>query len=218
MILYHFFFDLNYFALARFDFNNDPFWLSARALILSLFLGLVGVSLQLFYERGFNKKSYLRRLGLIILSAALVSLTSYLMFPNTMIFFGVLHFIALASVLALAFVRFYIVNLVLGTVIIFAGLWFKHPFFNQQWAQWIGFMTYKPFTEDYVPIFPWLGVVLIGLFLGKALITVPKFRFLLAWDTNNKLERGLAYAGRHSLIIYMTHQPILITLIYFLSK
>lgn len=214
MIAYHFAFDLNYFGLVQFDFNTDPFWLSARALILSLFLGLVGVSLQIFYARGFSGKSYGKRLGLIAGSAALVSYASYLMFPQTFIFFGVLHFIAAASVVALLFVRFHVLNLLLGSVVILAGLWFKHPFFDQPWAQWIGLMTYKPLTEDYVPFFPWFGVVLIGLFLGSLVTQSPRLKLFLSAGHEKALGRLLSAAGRHSLIIYLVHQPILIALIY----
>lgn len=214
MIAYHFAFDLSYFGLAQFDFNNDLFWLSARALILSLFLGLVGVSLQLFYARGFNVKSYLKRLGLITVSAALVSFASYLMFPETLIFFGVLHFIAVASVVALLFVRLHVFNLLLGSVFILAGLWFKHPFFDQPWAQWLGFMTHKPLTEDYVPLFPWLGVVLVGLFFGSLVTKSPRLKMMLGKGHKRQPGRALSTAGRHSLIIYLAHQPILIALIY----
>ena len=218
MIAYHFAFDLNYFGLVQFDFNTDPFWLGARALILSLFLGLVGVSLQIFYARGFNGKSYLKRLGLIAGSAALVSFASYLMFPQTLIFFGVLHFIAVASVVALLFVRFHVFNLLLGSIFILAGLWFKHRFFDQPWAQWIGFMTHKPLTEDYVPLFPWLGVVLIGLFIGSLILKSPRVKMLLVKGHEHELGRVVSIAGRHSLIIYLAHQPILIALIYLLTQ
>lgn len=218
MIGYHFFFDLNYFGLAQLDFNNDPFWLGARTFILSLFLGLVGVSLRLFYERGWVWQKYWQRLVWIGVSAIIVSLASWVMFPDSMIFFGVLHFIAMASVLALVFLRGYISNLALGVLIIIAGSTLTHPFFDQPWMQWLGFMTHKPITQDYVPLFPWLGVVLIGLFLGKVLITSPRLGWILDWRNQNQLLRGLAYAGRHSLIIYMIHQPILIAIIYFLLK
>ncbi len=214
MIAYHFAFDLNYFGLVQFEFNTDPFWLGSRALILSLFLGLVGVSLQIFYTRGFNGKSYLKRLGMIAGSAALVSFASYLIFPETLIFFGVLHFIAVASVVALLFVRFHAFNLLLGSVVILAGLWFKHPFFDQPWAQWLGFMTHKPLTEDYVPLFPWLGVVLIGLFFGSLIGKSPRLSMLLSKGPKHSPEGALITAGRHSLIIYLAHQPILIALIY----
>ena len=216
MIGYHFFFDLNYFGLARLDFNSDPFWLGARTLILSLFLGLVGVSLQLFYERGWVWQKYLQRLAWISVSAIIVSLASWLMFPESIVFFGVLHFIAVASVSALVFLRGYILNLTLGVLAIIAGTTLTHPFFDQPWLQWLGFMTHKPITEDYVPLFPWFGVVLIGLFLGKVLLTSPRLNWLLGWKTKNQLLRGLAYAGRHCLIVYMVHQPILIAMIYFL--
>ena len=47
MMAYHFTFDLNYFNVVHIDFNHNHFWLSARALIVSMFLGLVGVSAAL---------------------------------------------------------------------------------------------------------------------------------------------------------------------------
>jgi len=80
---------------------SDPFWLNFRLIIVSLFLGLVGFSLQLTTARRIRIRPYLKRLGLVAGSAALISLGTWLMYGDKMILFGVLHFIALASVLGL---------------------------------------------------------------------------------------------------------------------
>lgn len=208
MVAYHFCFDLNYFRLAAFDFYQDAFWLGARALIVTLFLLLVGISLHLATARGLKFTPFARRLALLAGCAAVVSASSYAMFPASGIFFGVLHFIAVASILGLLFRRFGAANLALGTAWIAAGLLFSHIWFDQPWANWIGFMTHKPVTEDYVPLFPWFGVVLLGLFAGRHAGKLP--RALLPAPSGRVLE----LAGRHSLAIYMLHQPVLLGLLY----
>jgi len=218
MVAYHFCFDLNYFQLAVFDFYHSPFWLAARAAIVTLFLLLVGISLHLATENGLRLPSFLRRLGLLAGCAALVSASSYAMFPASGIFFGVLHFIVIASLLGLLFRRFHGVNLIVGMAWIAAGLLLQHPWFDQPWASWIGFMTYKPVTEDYVPLFPWFGVVLLGLFLGKTLSLKDWGAKQDNRQPGSPPARLLNWAGKHSLAIYMLHQPVLLGVLYFLSQ
>ena len=124
MVVYHFCFDLSYFGLADFNFYRDPFWLHSRTFILSMFLLLVGVSLVLAAGRKLDTSRYMRRLAMLIASAVLISVSTRWMFGDRFIFFGVLHFITLASVLGLLFVRAGWVNLVLGIVVIlFANLY-----------------------------------------------------------------------------------------------
>lgn len=213
MMAYHFTFDLNYFNVVHIDFNHDHFWLSARALIVSMFLGLVGVSLYLANGYGFNRRRFWRRIGILVGCAMVVSLASYIMFPRTMIFFGILHFIIVASLLGVLCVRFYWGNLIIGALIVIAGLLAQDPFFNQPALQWVGLMTHKPATEDYVPMFPWFGVVLIGIFLGKYIYSEPVPSFA-RWQGNSTLGRTLTLGGRHSLLIYMLHQPLFIGILY----
>ena len=166
MFIYHFCFDLNYFGYVSIQFNSDPFWLNFRSLIVSLFLGVVGFSLYLAHERHWNHLAWLKRFGLLTLASLAVSLGSYLMYPNSFIFFGILHFIALASLVGLLFIRLGYLNLLLGSIILIASNHFSHPFFNQPAWQWLGLMSHSPSTEDYVPFFPWFGIILIGLGLA----------------------------------------------------
>lgn len=215
MIAYHFCYDLTYFGFARFDFFNDPFWLHSRTFILSLFLLVAGMSLTLATCDGVRLRPYLQRLGLIAGCAALISLTSHFMFGPRWIFFGVLHFIVVASVLGLAFVRRPRTALLCGSTLIALDRVFAHPLFDQTALQWLGLMTHKPPTEDYVPLIPWFGVVLIGISLGHALrrrITQPQR------PSDALPVRLLASAGRHSLVIYMLHQPVLMGTLWILRR
>lgn len=214
MFSFHFSFDLNYYGFIQQDFYHSLFWTHYRIVIVSTFLALVGISLFLATRHGFKATAYFRRLGLLVLFAALVSLASYVQFPNSMIFFGILHFIAVASVLGLAFTRFYWLNLCIGIGLIIIGNQVQLSFFNHSLWQWFGLMTQKPITEDYVPLLPWFGVVLIGLFLGKFIYQQNHLPRLQSWKSEHPIFKTLGFAGKHSLIIYMIHQPIFMGLLY----
>ena len=218
MVYYHFSYDLTHFGYAGFDFYHDPYWLHLRTFIVSLFLGLVGVSLVLASNHGINWQRYARRLGLLIFFALAITLNSYYMFPGRTIVFGILHFIAFASVAGLLFVRGYWSSLVLGVAIVVLDMLFQHPFFNQYAIHWIGLMTHKPATEDYVPVIPWFGVVLIGIFVGHSLLRRSVLQPLVGFHSRNRLARGLAFAGRHSLLIYVVHQPVLFGLVWLVNR
>jgi uncharacterized membrane protein len=214
MVFYHFCYDLEYFHLASFDFSHDPFWLNLRTLIVSLFLGLVGVSLVLASEHGINQRRYFKRLGLLVVFALAITINSYFMFPGRTIVFGILHLIAFASVAGLVFVRRPVVSLVVGIGLIGLNLVYQHRFFDQAWIHWLGLMTHRPATEDYVPVIPWFGVVLIGIFLGHLLQRRAALQFVRTFHIQATPARGLALAGRHSLLIYMLHQPVLFGMLW----
>jgi uncharacterized membrane protein len=214
MVVFHFCFDLAYFELADFDFYSDPFWLNLRTLILSMFLGLVGVSLVLANRNGLDRKRYLKRLTLLVLSALAISLSTWWMFGARFVFFGVLHFITVASVLGLLFLRFDWMNLLLGIGLIgFAGN-NSFAWFDQAGWRWIGLMTHKPATEDYVPLLPWFGVVLMGMFTAKRLLRLAWVQGLERSLHDKRLVRILAFSGQRSLWIYLLHQPLLIGLVW----
>ncbi len=206
MVAFHFCFDLSYFGLADFNFYEDSFWLNARTLILSSFLFLVGVSLVLATRSGLILTRYLRRLGYLLAAALLVSVATWWIFAERFVFFGVLHFIALASVLGLLFVRAGWLNLVLGVALILVANRYQSPWFDEPGRRWIGLMTHKPPTEDYVPLLPWFGVVLLGMFAGPTMRRLARH-----WQPRSAAPPldWLAFAGRHSLFIYLLHQPLL---------
>ena len=217
MFIYHFSYDLNYFNFARLNFATGDFWLNFRVLIITLFLTIMGISLYLANYRGLNKKHFLRRLTLLIVYSILVSISSWVMFPTAMIFFGILHFIAVASVLGLLFIRFGLMNLFFGLALIIIGQTIEHPVFDHSYLRWFGLMTTLPITVDYVPLLPWFGVVLIGIYMGEILSQRPPESFFRSWKSNDPISHILALGGRHSLHIYMLHQPLFLGILYIIN-
>ena len=209
MIVYHFAFDLRYFHALDADFEHAAFWLGFRALIVTSFMTLVGVSLVLADVAGTSPAKFWKRIALIAACALAASIGSYLVFPRTYIYFGILHCIAVASVLAWPLVRLPRAAFVAGLAIIAAGLTLSHPAFDHRALSWLGFTTMKPATEDYVPLVPWLGVVLIGVAAGHLLVN-SGFRALGPLAAS---PAWLRWLGRHSLAVYMVHQPILLGLL-----
>ena len=210
MIIYHACFDLNQFGFIHQAMNHSPFWLAARAIIVTSFLLLVGISLVLSNAQGGMR--FWRRIVYISLCALLVSLASMLMFPQSYIFFGVLHCIVVASLIGYRLTPYPRLLLLLGVSIVMFGVGFAHPVFDTPYLQWLGLMTFKPMTEDYVPIFPWLGVVCLGMVLGHYLLKQPCF-LQLAQQTKFS-HPVLNWLGQKSLFIYMVHQPILMAILW----
>lgn len=208
MLLYHFFFDLAWFGSFAADFNNDPFWLSLRALILSLFLAVSGISIHLSTRKGIRWSRYWRGVAVLVVAAALVSVGSYAVFPNSWIFFGVLHCIAVSRLLALPFVGRPWAAVVLGVLVLAAGHTLEFPLFDQPGLRWVGMMTHKPVTEDYVPLVPWTGVVLAGMFAGHVMVGGPGGH-LAKWKPVSPAWGPVLWMGRHSLPVYLLHQPVL---------
>ena len=210
MIVYHAAFDLNWFHIISADFNHDRFWLSFRDLIVSSFLLLVGVSLVLASRAGISPKRFWNRIALVAACAILVTVGSYVTFPKTFITFGILHCIVVSSILGWPLVRFPRAALMVGVVVIVAGVAIGVPLFDLPLLNWVGLMTHKPATEDYVPLLPWFGVVLVGISIGWWLLE-RRMRDLR--QISRASPKWLTWVGRHSLLVYMIHQPIMMGLL-----
>lgn len=215
MAVFHFCFDLNHFGLwePRQFFTRDPFWTTQRTAIVTMFLFCAGLA-QAVALQGADAtaprwdRRFWRRWGQVAGCALLVSAGSATMFPKSWIFFGVLHGIAVMLLLlrVLAPLRAaWLLPLALGALALphFA----RQPWLNAPWLAWIGLPQTKPLTEDYVPVLPWLGVMLLGLVAGRWLLAHR--RGLLAGAVP-ALAAPLATLGRFSLSFYMLHQPVLI--------
>jgi uncharacterized membrane protein len=125
---------------------------------------------------------------------------SFILFPQTWIYFGILHFIALGSVISVVFVKRPKISIGVGLLIL-VGFWtniltddWPFKFFNDLLPR---------STEDFVPLIPWLGVMLIGQGVS-GLVNLKRINL-----SGNKITKSLAAMGKHGLIIYLIHQPIL---------
>jgi uncharacterized membrane protein len=193
--------------------------LYARA-IASSFLFISGFSLVLAHGNGIRWKNFGKRLAIIIGAALLVTAATYFAIPQGFIFFGILHEIALASVVGLLFLRLPWPVTVLTAAIVIAAPNYLQPsdVFNPPWLWWVGLSTHTHNSFDYVPVLPWLGVFLLGVAFGD-------IGAIKDWLRQN--ARGIrpmtswmapfAFLGRHTLVFYLVHQPVLISILYVFS-
>jgi len=206
MVVYHFCFDLRYFGVARWDFEHDIRWLAARTLILSSFLLIAGISAALARRDPAADARWPRHVAVIGGAALLVTAASAMMFPRSFIWFGVLHAIALSLLLARPLIDRPRAAVAAGVIVIAAGVMLSSQHFDNRMLGWLGFMTGKPMTEDYVPLFPWSGVLFLGIAAGHALVA-SNFAMLAPLA---RMPRALRFLGRHSLAVYLVHQPLLL--------
>ncbi len=211
MIIFHFAWDLRFFGFIETNISQHPLWANFARAIAGSFLILSGISLVLLTRDGFDRDRFLKRLGIIGGAALLVTVVTFFSMPKSFIFFGILHCIALSSVLALPFLRLPVMVTAGVAVAVFTlPLGFAHPFFDTPWLQWTGLGTILPVTNDYVPVFPWFALALAGVVIGKWIVHSPP-----VW-LQSQPEGALAFtakAGRLSLPIYLLHQPVLMALI-----
>jgi uncharacterized membrane protein len=219
MIDFHYAWFLNYFGFVSVDLNN-LFWGSIARFVELTFITLVGVSLTLSYSKLKNRedvfsKNTLR--GLTILGCAIiVTVASYFLVPNNYIIFGVLHLIGVSIIFSSFFIEFGLLNLVLGTAVIAVGFLFETIAVNTNWLIWFG-IRYPGFSSiDYFPIFPWFGLILIGIYLGNKFYPFGKRKIKIK-DKPNRLESVMCFLGRHSLLIYFLHIMTIISIIYLMA-
>ena len=210
---FHFSFDLNLWGLwhPRQDFYHDPFWTVQRTLIVSLFMFCAGMGQAVAHEAGVGWGRFWRRWAQVAACALLVSAGSAWMFPHSWISFGVLHGMAVMWILLRLTARWRLPWVWVGTLLIVAPQVLQHPWFDSRWTSWVGLVTHKPITEDYVPVLPWLGVMGWGWALGQwGLKQAPGSRFDVLRGAVAPLGRPLAILGRWSLTFYMVHQPVIL--------
>lgn len=222
MAAFHLSFDLNHFGWwqPRQDFYHDPWWTLQRTAILSLFLWCAGVGQAVACQswwtdaaRSGNRwtRAFWRRWVQIAGCAVLVSLGSAWMFPHSWISFGVLHGMAVMLLLVRCAAAWSNRAIAVVSVCMLVVPWvLSHPLFDQRWWQWVGLVTRKPVTEDFVPVLPWCGVMGLGLLCGRWML-----RHRPHWLRADlpRVMVPLAGLGRWSLSFYMLHQPVFIGLI-----
>jgi uncharacterized membrane protein len=219
MIVYHFSWDLSFYKLIETNILQVPAWRWFARGIAGSFLLLAGVGLALAHAQGFRKLPFLRRLLKVGGAALAVTLVTFFAFPQSYIFFGILHCIAVSSLLALPFLRLHPALSVMAAVFCLAAPWlFTSPALDAPYLDWLGLGASDPVTNDYVPIFPWLGMVLIGVALGKVLVPRQATMALARWRSHDPVSKALIWAGRKSLPIYLIHQPVLLGILYGVSQ
>ncbi|OYT63768.1 hypothetical protein B6U67_01935 [Methanosarcinales archaeon ex4484_138] len=220
MVAYHLSYDLNYFNVYGVDINSGFWWYLARSTAVT-FLLLVGVSLTLSYsktkiqtpEKNTYRK-YLKRGFDIFMLGLAITATTWLLLEEGTILFGILPLIGVSIILAYPFLQYRYLNFIAGVIIISIGIHLKSVTINSPYLFWMGLRPEYFYTLDYFPILPWFGVILIGLFLGNLLYYNSTRMFNLWNQPKNPIVTLFCLIGRHSLPIYLAHQPVLITTLH----
>lgn len=207
MIVFHFVYDLNFFALIDVKLFSDIPYLIWRYLIVNLFLIAVGISLVISYQKQILIAKFLKRLLYLAGAAIIVSIGTYIAFPTAWIYFGILHLIWVLTVIAIFFIRLPKLSLLIAVIILLLDLnnYLDLAFLNNIFASFL-----PDYTLDFYPLFPWAAAMFIGIFLGH----YPYYKKLFKVNDSLKFIR---FFGRHALFVYLTHQLILFPMVWGLS-
>ncbi|WP_027061372.1 DUF1624 domain-containing protein [Mesorhizobium loti] len=218
MASYHFTWDLENFHYTDPGLTAFGGWKIYARCIASTFLFLVGVSLFLAHGRQIRWTGFWKRFAMVAVAAIAISAVTWFVTPGGFIFFGILHEIALASLLGVAFLRLpALLTLLVAAVIIVVPFYVSLESFDHPWLWWVGLSAINPRSNDYVPLFPWFGVVLAGLAVAKLASTSGLLQ-RLASLTPGRWANPLLFIGRHSLAFYLIHQPILFGCVWLFSQ
>lgn len=215
MALYHFCWNLELFGyLEPGSAGSGGLKLFARS-IASSFLILVGISLALAHTNGIRWPSFWQRWAKIVGAALIITIATYFATPGAYIYFGILHHIALASLLGLAFLRAPS-WLLLGTIIAIFGISYAValPAFDTRLLAWTGLYNLAPRSNDFVPVLPWFSAVITGMVLGRLILL---YGHKIGDINSSIITRPLTFIGRRSLMFYLLHQPVLIAIVYTLA-
>ena len=210
MVGFHLFYDLNHFNYIEINIRNGVEWHYFRFFILTLFIGTVGISLALANANGLRPSAIKIRSLKLFLAASIITITTLFTNPAMWIYFGVIHFILVASLVGLLFVSRPLLSLVLGLTIL---VLFNLDLISIHWLylQLRELLHLPKYTEDLVRFVPWFGVVLIGIFIGHK-------KYFDFNTQENRLTKPLTFLGKHALVIYLVHQPILFGFFELLKK
>lgn len=225
MTAFHFSFDLNHFGFIHQDFYRDPVWTVQRTCILSLFLFCAGFGQAMAVQAGQTWGRFWRRWRQIAWCALAVSASSALMFPESWIYFGVLHGMALMLIVCRATASWGRWLWLTGLCVVALGVFAPDLHaalhlpgtLDAKFLNWIGLISHKPVTQDYVPVLPWLGVVWWGMAAGQSSLFNGAMHSPPMKVTASPGPQ-LAWVGQWSLSWYMVHQPLLIGLLTVLSS
>lgn len=217
MALYHLVYDLDVFGGYALD-STSGFWARFADATAGTFIFLVGVSLTLSLARAGGRSGlfgkYLWR-GIRIFGYGLLITLFFGLLGLGAVVFGILHLIGVSIILAYPFLRLGWANVALGLGIVAAGVSlqtsgasFGGALPAQALLAPLGVVPENLTMPDYRPLLPWFGVCLLGVAAGNLLrgrlpeVALP--------ESASRAASPLAFLGRHSLFIYLVHQPIII--------
>lgn len=199
-------------------------WLKIYArIIASTFLFMAGFSLVLANRPNIRWHPFWKRFAMIAAAAIAISIVTRIAMPREWIYFGILHSIAVLSLIGVGFLTLPVALTYGVTIALFIG-WivdivyipgaFDLASFNPRYLAWLGLAVSPERSNDFVPLFPWALAFFAGLSAASLALRTDLLHRVARLGTGGSL---LARVGRHSLVFYLLHQPILFGLVYLLS-
>ena len=216
MIIYHFLFDVFYIYGLYPRFYMDAPFIALQRFVCCLFIIVSGISTN-FSRRTFEKGLFVSLCGVAVNAVTLIFM------PEDAIIFGILTFLGFSMMLfALLKKPLSRVNEIVGMIVAvslfvlsygvrdgFIGVFNKPLFFLPEQMYSTDFLAFFAFpneqfySSDYYPFFPWIFLFAFGFFFWRFVI---KRGYDKCFSSRIPV---LDFIGRHSLVIYVVHQPIL---------
>lgn len=219
MVFYHAFYTLAYLFNLSIGKALLFFFMPAEPWFAGLFILISGISSNL-------SRSNTRR-GLKLAAVALiVTLATWLVVPEERITFGILHFLAVCMILYGLAQRFllhadrgfqwwpvvvcavlYLLTREIGSGTLGIGpasVSLPSALYATDWLAPLGFHTHAFYSADYFPLLPWVFVFFAGTSLG---LLAAEERFP-EWTYRSRVP-FFSWLGRHALVIYVLHQPVI---------
>ena len=218
MVIFHIFYFPNQYGFKEIKYDTNVLKIIAKIAQI-IFIISVGINLYLSKissneknetKSTFTKKSLLRILK-IAFFAMLMSLFTWFVFGEKYVKFGILHFIALASLVFFQYSdnprlvqSFFIIALMIYYLIINQPSIFKN--IPDPISFVLGFYNKKYKAVDHFPIFPWILLIIIGMMIGNVFLNKKNTSSELIKD---KILNVLKKIGKNSLEIYAIHWIVL---------
>ena len=206
MIAYHTMWDLVYLygiRISWYDKTPGAVWQQS---ICWTFILLSGFSWSLGHH-------HLKRGLTVFISGALVTLATFLFMPDEVVWFGILTFIGTAMLLMIPIdrllkstgstVSYFLIPVSFVLFLVTKNIYYSSFPGGNYLTAFLGFPFPGFFSTDYFPVIPWFFLYLTGYFISRAL--PDNARNILIKSICPPLE----FIGRHTLIIYMLHQPVI---------
>jgi uncharacterized membrane protein len=217
MVIYHASYNVDFLVAGKDHDALGGAWRALQVATGSLFLFLVGVSFTISdaaaRRRGLDRVARLRRhawRGLQIIGCGMIiTAVTWVALGDGFVRFGILHAIGFSLLLAPLVARFGVWNAPLGVVVILVGLAIQGGRLDVPNLFAVASEPSGRAGVDYYPLMPWFGLVLLGIAAGNVLYPGGRPG---SWNARVRVSppRWLTAPGRHSLVIYLVHQPLLI--------
>ena len=218
MIIYHFYWDLGYFGFIDHRVVTQGLGLFLAQLIGLSFITIAGISSRLLSLSNSRISKIVKRIFRLMTIAIAISILTFILDKSSFIFFGILHFLSVCSIISLILIKIksnlQLFFIFLGTGLIsISEMTFNIPFI----FSWLGFNKQLPLTNDFYPIIPWITFYFFGFWLGGIINKIPRKKYKNLSNTDPQLSvvlKVIEYIGQKSLIIYILHQPLLFSLFF----